>query len=317
MPGARAIPTELKSGIVTEWDAKAYGLSTKVLRRAGFRQLHRSIYIWPEVEVTPQLQYDAAQLTMAWTALASHQTAAQLHGLPVPDPSVPHFWFPERDKGIDTSGLRAHWFKTGEVPRYRMIDGRRVTSIGKTFIDLATELCLFDLVAFADAAIKRPEVTIDELRELSLERGRRHIRKARQAVDLVRPRVDSPPETHLRLLLHFAGLPEPKTGTAGLDAEGEWIATPDLSFPEVRLAIEYDGEHHLRQRKQWTRDVDRNAEYVENGWTVVVVIADHLYRRPQLILDRIHGHLRRLGHPSTPRVLAGEWERYLNEVRLR
>lgn len=312
MPGPKEIPSELLSGPVTEWDAKAFGLSTKVLRRAGFRQLHRSIYVWRDVKITAELQYDAAQLTMNRIALASHHTAARLQGLPVPNTAAPHFWLPECEKGVDTAGLHAHWYKTGVVPPYRMINGRRATTIGKTFIDLADPLRLIDLVAYGDAAIKRPGITVEHLRDLASERGRRHIRKARQAVELIRPRVDSVPETHLRLLMTFAGLPEPETGRAVHDAAGEWIATPDLSYPGIKLAIEYDGRHHAEDRKQWTRDVDRNALLVDNGWKVIVVLADHLYTRPFLLLDRILASLRELGHSGAPNALDMDWQPYFD-----
>ena len=95
-----------------------------------------------------------------------------------------------------------------------------------------------------------------------------------------------------RLLLTFAGLPEPRVNLEVTDANGEWVAKPDLSYPEVKVAIEYDGSHHGREKKQWTRDVDRNAVYLDNGWMVIVVLAEHLYVRPHLLLDRILGHLR-------------------------
>ncbi|UYM03744.1 hypothetical protein [Solicola gregarius] len=315
MPVIKDIPPELKTEPVLEADARAFGLTTKLLQRSGFRHVHRGVFVWRGLEDSPELQYDAAQLTMDRIALASHQTAAQLHGLPVPGPKTPHFWLPEGEKGRDTRGLHVHWYKVGQVPAYTMVDNRRATTIGKTFVDLATQLGLFDLVAYGDAAIKRPGVTIDLLRQLSLERGRRHIRKARQAVDLIRDRVDSPPETHLRLLMLLAGLPEPKVNLKAYDAAGEWIATPDLSYPEVKLAIEYDGSHHGRRRKQWKRDVDRNAIYLDNGWIVIVVLAEHLYQRPHLLLDRIVGHLRDRGLPDLPDVLSGAWEPYLREIR--
>lgn len=307
---AKPIPAELKTEPILGADARGLGLTTKVLVRAGFRQPHRGVFVWHELEESAELQYDAAQLTMKRIALASHHTAAALHGLPVPHSDKPHFWLPEGEKGIETAGLHIHWHKTREVPAYRMVDGRRATSIGKTFIDLATLLRLVDLVAYGDAAIKRSGITIEHLRDLAAERGRRHIRRARQAVELIRPCVDSVPETHLRLLLLFAGLPEPEAGRPVYDAAGGWIATPDLSYPSIKLAIEYDGRHHAESRKQWTRDVDRNAALVDDGWKVIVVLSDHLYRRPNLLLDRILRSLRERSHPGCPERIDNDWLSY-------
>lgn len=315
MPVIKDIPPELKIEPVLEADARAFGLTTKLLQRSGFRHVHRGVFLWPGLGYGPEIQYDAAQLTMKRIALASHHTAAQLHGLPVPGPDAPHFWLPDCEKGRDTRGLHAHWYKPPDVPAYTMVRDRRATTIGKTFIDLATELCLFDLVAFGDAAIRRPGVTVEHLRELARERGRRHIRKARQAVELLRPRVDSPPESHLRLLMTFAGLPEPETNLMARDGLGEWIATPDLSYPDLKIAIEYEGSHHGRRKGQWTRDVDRNAAYNDNGWVIVVVLAEHLYKRPHLLLDRIAGHLHARGHRAMPSSLTTEWEPYMRGIR--
>lgn len=303
MPGPRSIPDVLKGEPITEADGRAWGFAGRSLRRAGFRQPHKGVFVWRELPDSAETQYDAAQLTMNRIALASHQTAAQLHGLPAPTPRKPHFWMPEGEKGKHDRGLRGHYYKYAEVPDHRMVSGRRVTSVGKTFIDLATEVGLFDLVAFGDAAIQHTDGDLERLRDLASERGRRHIRKARRAVELIRPRVDSAPESHLRLLILFAGLPEPVTGRPAYDAVGEWIATPDLSYPDIRLAIEYDGRHHVEDARQWTRDVDRNRLLVNNGWKVLVVLADHLYRRPYLLLDQIHGDLRERGHPGAPEQL--------------
>lgn len=310
----KEIPPELKAEPVLEADARAFGLTTKLLQRSGFRQVHRGVFLWPELGYGPEVQYDDAQLTTDRIALASHQTAAQLHGLPVPEPDRPHFWFPECEKGRTTRRLHAHWYKVPNMPAHTMVNDRRVTTIGKTFIDLATELCLFDLVAYGDAAIRREGITVEHLRKLSQERGRRHIRKARQAVELIRPRVDSRPETHLRLLMTFAGLPEPVTNQKALDRCGEWFATPDLSYPDLRLAIEYDGRHHWERQKQRTRDVERNAMYSDNGWVVIVVLGENLYRRPHSILDRILRHLRERGHATAPAAIDGGWEPYLGAI---
>lgn len=112
----------------------------------------------------------------------------------------------------------------------------------------------------------------------------------------------------------FAGLPEPETNRAARDKAREWVATPDLSYPEQRIAIEYDGSHHWQSRRQSKRDVDRNAMYADNGWIVIVVLAEHLYGRPHLLLDPIAGHLRERGHRGEPDRLDSGWEPYMRDI---
>ena len=90
--------------------------------------------------------------------------------------------------------------------------------------------------------------------------GVRGIRLAREAADLVRRGVDSPMESRLRLLLVLAGLPEPEVGRPVYSADGGWLAQPDLSYPALKIAIEYDGGHHLQDARQWQRDIRRREK---------------------------------------------------------
>ena len=70
------------------------------------------------------------------------------------------------------------------------------------------------------------------------------LRLLRKSLGLARVGVDSPPETRLRLLFGRSGLPAFEPNYVLLDEQGTplWI---DLACPEFRLAVEYDGGHHL------------------------------------------------------------------------
>ncbi len=106
------------------------------------------------------------------------------------------------------------------------------------------------------------------------------------AIALLEPRTDSPMETRLRLLIVRGGLPRP---AANLDVvvDGAWLARPDLSYPGLRIAIEYDGDHHRADRRQWQRDVGRRRVLEDAGWLLIVVTADDVLRRPHEIVQRI------------------------------
>jgi very-short-patch-repair endonuclease len=54
---------------------------------------------------------------------------------------------------------------------------------------------------------------------------------------------------------------------------------PDLSYPELRIAIEYDGDVH-RDQRQWRKDVARQRRLEELGWIIVHVMADDITRDP-------------------------------------
>src|SRR5690606_36956318 len=66
-------------------------------------------------------------------------------------------------------------------------------------------------------------------------------RNRRDAVTLVREDSWSPRESKLRLRMHFAGLPEPALNHDVYDQHGRFLGCVDLSYPERRIAIEYQG----------------------------------------------------------------------------
>jgi hypothetical protein len=51
-------------------------------------------------------------------------------------------------------------------------------------------------------------------------------------------------ESRLRLILVFGGLPRPVSQFVVRDRTGMFVARVDLVYPEQRLAIEYEGDHH-------------------------------------------------------------------------
>lgn len=104
-------------------------------------------------------------------------------------------------------------------------------------------------------------------------------------------------ESRLRLLIVLAGLPEPLVGQPVYDSDGGWLAKPDLSYPDFKIAIEYDGRHHLLDSTQWRRDIRRRENLERAGWLVRVITADDLLRAPNTVLARISEDLHTRNHP--------------------
>ena len=63
--------------------------------------------------------------------------------------------------------------------------------------------------------------------------------------------AQSPKETWLRLLLIQAGLPRPQTQIPVRDEFGEAIAYLDMGWEDMKVAVEYDGEQHRSDRRQY------------------------------------------------------------------
>jgi hypothetical protein len=185
--------------------------------------------------------------------------------------------------------------------------GLPLTSPARTFVDLAGELGLVDLVVLGDSLVRRGVVTPEALIHASSGRSPIH-RGARRAANLVRAGVDSPMETRVRLLIVLAGLPEPVVNLVFRDERGAWLARLDLAYPQWRIAIEYDGRQHAESRDQWHTDIGRREALDGIGWRLVVVVAPDVYTRPGETIARIAGVIaERSGR--RPRLTDG-WRRY-------
>jgi very-short-patch-repair endonuclease len=60
----------------------------------------------------------------------------------------------------------------------------------------------------------------------------------------------------------------------------------DLAFPQWRIAIEYEGDHH-RERTQFRRDITRGNALLKAGWLVLRFTADDIVNRPQQLIDQV------------------------------
>ena len=87
------------------------------------------------------------------------------------------------------------------------------------------------------------------------------------------PRAESAPESRVRIALVLAGLqPVPQFE---VHARDRLLARVDLAFPEVRLAVEYEGAYHFED-DQIVRDDERYARLRTAGWTVIRLSAADL-----------------------------------------
>jgi very-short-patch-repair endonuclease len=105
---------------------------------------------------------------------------------------------------------------------------------------------------------------------------------------LADPGAQSPKETWLRLLLVRAGLPRPQTQIAISDEFGDVIAYLDMGWEDFKVAVEYDGEQHRTDRRQYTWDIRRLEILERRGWIVIRVVAGD---RPEDILRRVRAAL--------------------------
>ncbi|MDR6613228.1 DUF559 domain-containing protein [Leifsonia sp. 1010] len=159
------------------------------------------------------------------------------------------------------------------------LHGLRVVSAVEAWCQLATTLAEDDLVVCGDALIRRKEpiATVEQLAAAVASSPRRPgVRSLRSALARVRARTDSPMESVLRLALVRAGLPEPAVNYLIVGPDGEVVAHGDLAYPAAKVVVEYDGDQHRTDARQYYIDVDRLWRIRTMGWEVVRLNRTHM-----------------------------------------
>ncbi len=251
---------------------------------------------------------------------ASHRTAAELLQLPLSSesarllnvsPGSPELTLPLEVTTIDGRqamrrrdillGHRSHIAQERLIRRHGIL----VTDHARTWADMAPLLPLDELVALADQLIRIPRPrfesrseplsSLEQLAAAVEERSPgRGVARARQALALSRIGADSPAETHLRLAIGRAGLPEPEVNAWIRDADDRPLLQPDLSFRQWRVAVQYEGAHHSDPR-QVESDVER-AELTELlRWVEVRLTRRHMLDGWAPGIDKIRRALLRNG----------------------
>jgi very-short-patch-repair endonuclease len=162
-----------------------------------------------------------------------------------------------------------------------------VTSPERTAFDIARRWDRIDAVVTIDAMLGRYVLTLDDHRAYAdAHRGWPGAAAARLIIPLLEPRTESLMESRVRLVIVDGGLPRPVAQFEVRDSIGRFIGRVDLAYPQWRIAIEYDGDHH-RGREEYRDDQRRANALRVAGWTVLRFTASDLWRRPDQIVAHI------------------------------
>ncbi|GIJ43481.1 hypothetical protein Val02_03670 [Virgisporangium aliadipatigenens] len=285
------VPAELRFAPFRGSAAIAHGLLTRG-RLAGpsWRRLFDDVYIHRDARVDAYVRCRAVGLLLPPGAALSHRAAAFAYGADVLGPEDP----------VEVTGacrLRTRPGLTVVRSALERTDvwrrgGLRVTSPVRTAFDLARDPDLTAAVIRVDALLGRRAVKPEAIAAyLAAHPNWRHVRHARQALALAREGVESPMETRLRLTVVTAGLPEPVVQHDVFDAAGRFVGRLDLAYPERRVGLEYDGDHH-RGRDTFRRDAVRLNRLRLAGWTVLRFTADDLTHAQARMLAQIRAALK-------------------------
>jgi hypothetical protein len=263
-------------------EAVAAGALTKAQLASRCRRLFPDVYVDRDVGVDAEARAKAAWLWTERRGVIAGFAAAALHGSKwAGDAQLVDLIHNNRRS---PPGIRTHRDHI-EEDETEVAAGMPVTSPVRTALDFGCWYPTMTAVAGIDALARATEIKAADV-ELLARRyaGRRGVARARQAVDLFDAGAQSPKESWLRVVLVQAGLPRPQTQIPALDEFGNAIAYLDMGWEDVRVAVEYDGEQHRTDRRQYTWDIQRQERLERLGWIVIRVVAGD---RPAEIVSRV------------------------------
>jgi hypothetical protein len=268
IPPAR--PAELRGRVFRGSAVVRRGLLTpKQLRSSAWVRLRQDVYADVSLPVTHRLLVGAVGLTLPADAGFAGLSAAVLWG--VPDVAG-------ADDPVEVLLAAGRRWNAGSGVRVRtVLPGQRLVQRGPWRLLPRAETAV-DLIRFGDS--DEAVVLLDRL----VQAGLTHLDDVRTAVAAL-PRcrgsaqasrvarladglAESPQETRLRLILQRAGMP-PVAQYRVHDEDG-FVARVDFAYPEVRVAVEYDGLWHA-ERRAFLDDRRRLNRLNAAGWVVVHV----------------------------------------------
>jgi hypothetical protein len=230
----------------------------------------------------------AALLACGPSAILSHNTAAALHGCGAAQTSDVHVTVPYTSWIRSKPGLIVHHSRLAEDDVVSCQGLHTVTLELAISELLCVERRWIALASLDQALAGRSErqqldfIDAVDARLLARE-SRRGVRTAETLLCLASAGAESPQESRLRLMVVEAGFPIPVVQHPILTLSGELLYRLDLAWPELRIALEYDGYEAHEGRA--ARDAERDRRLAGRGWRVIRVRKQHLANPAGFLAD--------------------------------
>lgn len=260
-------------------EALASGVVRKHELRSHYRAVFPGVYLPLPAALNPTFR-ERVESAYLWTrrgAVVAGLTAARLHGSKWIDDAlaIELVWRNQRPP----AGVTVHAVRLRSDEMMRLASGIPITTPVRTAFDIGCRGSLVAAVARLDALGAATRFSVFDVDNLATRhRGARGVKQLRRALALFDPGAQSPKESWLRLLVQQAGFPTPKTQVK----VGRYYL--DMGWEDLKLAIEYDGDHHRTNREQYAWDITRHEELADAGWMIVRVAAGS---KPAEVLQRL------------------------------
>jgi hypothetical protein len=252
-------------------EALSSGVLTRHELQRWYRRIYPDVYIARGQPLTLRDRTIGAWLWSRRRAVVTGVAASALHGAPWVDDDIPIELVWRNGRPPPGLMVRNDTLAAGEVTHAVRLP---VTTIARTAFDLGRLLPRDEAITRLDALMWSRSFKVDEVMQLAQRYPRaKGLTKLKLALPLVDGGAASPKETWLRLLVIDAGYRAPTTQIPVVDQRG-LVGRVDMGWEDLLIALEYDGDHHRKDRKQYVKDQRRLRRLEAAGWIVIRVIAE-------------------------------------------
>lgn len=225
------------------------------------------------------------------------ESALRIHGCDAAEAAPVHLVVPHHCKARDRPGLRLH---RGHVEQADIVDvgGLRALVLDAAVADVLRRSRPRAALACADQAMRltaedaRAEFHADIDTRIHMSADPRGRRQARRLLQLATGLAESPAESSMLLTVVDGGFPMPHQQYSVTDLVGREVYRLDFAWPELLIALEYDG-HEAHEGKQ-ELDAARDEDLRRRGWVVVRARAADL-AEPSRVLSQLTQVFRKRG----------------------
>ena len=241
--------------------------------------------VYRHAAISPTVLSRLLAVCLAHNALASHRSAAALHGVDGYSLDRVEIIVPS-GRGLRVDGVRVHESNQMGLTRPTERRGVPCTGLSRTVLDLAAVVTRKRLDRTIDAVLRDGQLRPSDLYGVLAS----HARRGRNGCAALRASLDDrlgddpvPLSEWSRMvqdLLVDAGLGRPRLEYRICRADRSLIAQVDLAYPRHRLAIELDSVRFHLNRTSFVDDPRRRNRLMVAGWNVLTFTWDDYIDRP-------------------------------------
>lgn len=295
MPGtdqavARVAATQF--GLLTRQQALDAGFSRAAIQRrlshGRWLRIEHGVYVVHGAPISWNVKVLAACLSTG--GIASHRTAAVLHGVAGFRPGRPEITIPRRTRGMSVQA-RVHQSRDLHLTTPTWRDGIPVTDTARLAVDLGSVVPFERYELAMDDMIGAKLLTWDQALDSVIRHGKRGRNGVGSLRALLRERYgdevsESALERAFERMLRHTGLAAPMPQYNISDELG-FIARVDFAYPEQRIAIELDSKKHHLHARAFEDDPRKRNRLKLAGWLVLEYTWDMVINRPTMVLHQI------------------------------